>query len=412
MLYTPRPQYSSFLSGPTTCSPVVIAIASPTDAASPYPTFDIRGPTATRDNNCTIEFHSFGFSVKDFLTRHILLRCDSSGDLYPVTKPSTLPAAFLSTSSSTWSQCLGHPGDEVLRFLISRVRRGLHVTKQIKASAQGVTSTDFPLYARSARDTLSRSQAYLAICSRSTSGYWVFLGDNLLSWSAKRQHTFSRSSAEAEYRVVANVVAETAWLRNLLRELHSPFLTATLVYCDNVSAVYMSANPVQHQRTKHFEIDIHFVRDMVIAGESPLKQVITMEVIQWTALWNKKEDEFESEKSMLGGAFGDKAEADLKERTVRTSSETFWMWIFLWKETRLRQLMSSPGASSAGPSTPPNYSSRSSRNAECSNYKHLRGKISVLKATMNMHMHPEQNTVNSAALLHEVLNEMKKLDLE
>nr|GEX11709.1 40S ribosomal protein S11 [Tanacetum cinerariifolium] len=83
--------------------------------------------------------------------------------------------------------------------------------------------------------------------------------------------------------------------------------------------------------------------------------------------------------------------------------------------------MSSPGALSAGPSTPPNYSSgpstplsyssglstppnyssRSSRNAECSNCKHLRGKISVLKATMNMHMHPEQHTVNSAALLHE-----------
>ncbi|GKA15205.1 ribonuclease H-like domain-containing protein [Tanacetum coccineum] len=65
---------------------------------------------------------------------------------------------------------------------------------------------------------------------------------------------------------VANVVAETAWIRNLLRELHSPLLTATLVYCDNVSAVYMSANPVQHQRTKHIEIDIHFVRDMVKTG--------------------------------------------------------------------------------------------------------------------------------------------------
>ncbi|GJX45110.1 ribonuclease H-like domain-containing protein [Tanacetum coccineum] len=64
----------------------------------------------TRDNNCTIEFDAFGFSVKDYLTRHILLRCDSSGDLYPVTKPSTLPIAFLSTSASTWHQRLGHLG--------------------------------------------------------------------------------------------------------------------------------------------------------------------------------------------------------------------------------------------------------------------------------------------------------------
>nr|GFB43314.1 hypothetical protein [Tanacetum cinerariifolium] len=83
---------------------------------------------------------------------------------------------------------------------------------------------------------------------------------------------------------------------------------------------------------------------------------------------------------------------------------------------------STPLNYSSGPSTPPNYSSRlstppnyslgSSRNAECSNCKHLRGKISVLKATMNMHMHPEQHTLNSAALLHEVLNEIKKLDFE
>ncbi|GJS21929.1 hypothetical protein Tco_0450561 [Tanacetum coccineum] len=83
----------------------------------------------------------------------------------------------------------------------------------------------------------------------------------------------------------------------------------------------------------------------------------------------------------------------------------FGCGFFLWKEDRLRDLMSSPGAPSAGPSTP-------SRNAECSNCKQLRGRISVLKATMEMHMHPEQHTLNSAALLHEVLNEMEKLDLE
>nr|GEX25493.1 ribonuclease H-like domain-containing protein [Tanacetum cinerariifolium] len=105
------------------------------------------------------------------------------------------------------------------------------------------------------------------VTRRSTSGDCVFLGDNLLSWSAKRQVTLSRSSAEAEYRGVANVVAETAWICNLLRELHTPLFTATLVYCDNVIAVYMSAKPVQHQRTKHIEIDIHFVRDFVASGQ-------------------------------------------------------------------------------------------------------------------------------------------------
>ncbi|GJY26330.1 ribonuclease H-like domain-containing protein [Tanacetum coccineum] len=101
---------------------------------------------------------------------------------------------------------------------------------------------------------------------RSTFGYCVYLGDNLLTWSSKRQDTLSCSSAEAEYCRVANAVAETSWIRNLLRELHNPLFTATLVYCDNVSVVYMSANPVQHQHTKHIEIDIHFVRDKVAAG--------------------------------------------------------------------------------------------------------------------------------------------------
>nr|GEX74697.1 ribonuclease H-like domain-containing protein [Tanacetum cinerariifolium] len=72
------------------------------------------------DNNCTIEFDAFSSSVKHFLTRHILLRCDSLDDLCHVTKPSTTPTAFLSTSASTWHQRLGHLGDEVLRSLVSR----------------------------------------------------------------------------------------------------------------------------------------------------------------------------------------------------------------------------------------------------------------------------------------------------
>jgi hypothetical protein len=95
----------------------------------------------------------------------------------------------------------------------------------------------------------------------------VFLGDNLVSWFSKRQNIVSRSSAEAEYRAVANSVAEACWLRQLLVELHNPLLRATLVYCDNASAVYLSTNPVQHQRTKHVEIDLHFIRERVAVEE-------------------------------------------------------------------------------------------------------------------------------------------------
>ncbi|GKE29015.1 ribonuclease H-like domain-containing protein, partial [Tanacetum coccineum] len=73
----------------------------------------------TRDNACSIEFDPFGFSVKDLWTRHLLLRCNSTGDLYPVLPSTSSPTALLSTNQSTWHQRLGHPGNEVFRFLVT-----------------------------------------------------------------------------------------------------------------------------------------------------------------------------------------------------------------------------------------------------------------------------------------------------
>nr|GEX26100.1 ribonuclease H-like domain-containing protein [Tanacetum cinerariifolium] len=141
--------------------------------------------------------------------------------------------------------------------------------KRILRYIRGTLDFGFHLYSSTTISLVGYTDADWTGCPstrRSTSGYCVFIGENLLSWSSKRQQTISLSSAEAEYWGVANVIAETAWLRNLLRELHSPLSDATLVYCDNVSATYLSANPVQHQRTKYIEIDIHFVRDLVIDG--------------------------------------------------------------------------------------------------------------------------------------------------
>ncbi|GJW13536.1 ribonuclease H-like domain-containing protein [Tanacetum coccineum] len=138
------------------------------------------------------------------------------------------------------------------------------------AVQQGTLDYGMQLFSSSTTDLVAYSDADWAGCPttrRSTSGYCVFLGNNLLSWSSKRQPTLSRSSAEAEYHGVANAVAETCWLRNLLRELHTLLSYAMLVYYNNVSVVYLSCNPVQHQRTKHIKIDIHFVFDLVAAGQ-------------------------------------------------------------------------------------------------------------------------------------------------
>jgi phage gp36-like protein len=107
------------------------------------------------------------------------------------------------------------------------------------------------------------------------SGYAVFLEENLVSWSVKRHTVVSRSSAEVEYRVIANGMAEATWLRKLLHKLQTPLSRYTLVYCNNISVVYLSTNPVQHQRTKHFEIDLHFVREKVAIGQVRVLHVLT-----------------------------------------------------------------------------------------------------------------------------------------
>jgi hypothetical protein len=80
----------------------------------------------------------------------------------------------------------------------------------------------------------------------STSGYAMFLDTNLISWSSKRQNIISHSSAEAEYQAVANGMVDACWLWQLLQEFHAPLVKSTLVYYDNVSAVYLSSNPIQH----------------------------------------------------------------------------------------------------------------------------------------------------------------------
>jgi hypothetical protein len=98
---------------------------------------------------------------------------------------------------------------------------------------------------------------------RSTSGYCLFLGRNLISWSSHKQRTVSRSSIESEYRAIAHASAKLVWLRSLLTELGVSSSSTPVLWCDNIGATYLTANPLFHARTKHIEIDFHFVRDLV-----------------------------------------------------------------------------------------------------------------------------------------------------
>ncbi|CAN6726648.1 unnamed protein product [Malus baccata var. baccata] len=96
---------------------------------------------------------------------------------------------------------------------------------------------------------------------RSTTGMVVFLGNNPISWSSKKQNTVSRSSTEAEYRAMSTTSAEIDWIQQLLQFMHVKLCDAPVLFCDNLFAIALSFNPVQHQWTKHIEIDVHFVRE-------------------------------------------------------------------------------------------------------------------------------------------------------
>jgi hypothetical protein len=111
---------------------------------------------------------------------------------------------------------------------------------------------------------------------RSTSGFCIFLGNNLISWSAKKQTVVSRSSTESEYRSLAFTTAELFWIRMLLKELHVFLPTPPILWCDNVIALALASNPVFHARTKYIEVDYYFIREKVLNGDIVLQFISTL----------------------------------------------------------------------------------------------------------------------------------------
>ncbi|GJU85880.1 ribonuclease H-like domain-containing protein [Tanacetum coccineum] len=110
---------------------------------------------------------------------------------------------------------------------------------------------------------------------KSVFGYCVLLGDSLITWKSKKQSTLFRSSAEAGYRSMASATCEVIWLSNLLCDMGVKNLLPVVMYCENSSALQIAANPVFHEKSKPFEIDVHLVREKVASGVIKTEKIHT-----------------------------------------------------------------------------------------------------------------------------------------
>lgn len=156
--------------------------------------------------------------------------------------------------------------NKVCQFLHAPTTSHMSAVKRILRFVRGTCNSGMKFSKSDSTLVSAFSDADWAGCiddRRSTGGFAVFLGSNLISWCARKQPTVSRSSTEAEYKALANATAELMWVQKLLTELGIRHPPAARLWCDNLGATYLSANPVFHARTKHIEIDFHFVRERV-----------------------------------------------------------------------------------------------------------------------------------------------------
>eukprot|EP00253_Pinus_taeda_P005208 PITA_05208 len=125
---------------------------------------------------------------------------------------------------------------------------GIHYAAGTALNLLGFTDSDW------AGDNIDR---------KSTSRYSLSLGSRPICWSSKKHAHIALSSAEAEYRGVVNITIQALWLQHFLTELGIQFRQPIVIWCDNQSTLKFCRDRVQWQRTKHIEIHMHYIRDLV-----------------------------------------------------------------------------------------------------------------------------------------------------
>ncbi|CAL2256546.1 unnamed protein product [Prunus armeniaca] len=185
----------------------------------------------------------------------------------PISDPSTYHSMVGGLSYLTLTQPdIAYAVNQVCQYMHKPRSTHLQAVKRIYSYIKGTiehgipfrSSIDFSLHGFSDADWAGSLDD-----RRSTTGACIFLGPNLLTWTAIKQSTVSRSSSKAEYRALATTAAELRWFCYLFRELGIPLHSPPCIFVDNVSALHMAANPVFHARTRHIEVDYHFVRELL-----------------------------------------------------------------------------------------------------------------------------------------------------
>jgi len=114
---------------------------------------------------------------------------------------------------------------------------------------------------------------------KSTSAYVFHMGLGAISWASKKQSIVALSTAEAEYVAATEAACRAVWMKRMLRSLGQEQEKATMIFCDNSSAIALSKNSVFHKRTKHIDTRFHYIRELVSNGEIVLQHCRTQEQV-------------------------------------------------------------------------------------------------------------------------------------
>ncbi|KAH9734278.1 hypothetical protein KPL71_017313 [Citrus sinensis] len=156
---------------------------------------------------------------------------------------------------------------KVLKYLQATITYGLHIQKEGILETTGLTGYSDADWACDVDDR------------KSIGAYCIYLGNNLISWSSKKQPIVAKSSTESEYRALSSASSELSWLQSLFSELKIMKLPPPVLWCDNQSAGDLARNPVFHSRSKHIELDVHYIRDKVLKKELEIRYIPTEEQV-------------------------------------------------------------------------------------------------------------------------------------